>query len=406
MKIVQCLFIILFCFCGQKMLAQDSLKTLEKVRVIGSTQEIYHVLESNINKWYGKMTYTSQGALVIEGNYNMDYMDGEWKYYYSNGNLQACMLYSMGHFVKVREAYYPDRKPYCTTIVQGQKEIQRYFTETTQTERENIYFNGFWVRSNTYYPESGKLRIVSMRSAADSSVTETSHYFQNEQLSSLVFNKANLVYNLGGSYDYNGKSREQGDLKDGNGTLITYQDSAVQIIASRISYKDGKRAGKATYYFLNGKTLKTGVFKDDKESGIWSYYEENGKLSFEWDFEKNPILTKEEPKLKTRPINLVLESQPGFPGGLTALMGFLKNNIHYPEYEKDRGIQGTVFLSFLVGTNGMIDQIKVLRSVKGSKDLENESIRVVKAMPRWKPGIMNGRVVKVQFNLPVTFRFR
>jgi hypothetical protein len=171
MKIMQSLFMLLFSFCGQKMLAQDSLKTLEKVRVIGSTQEIYHVLESDPNKWYGKMTYTSKGTLVMEGTYNMDYMDGEWKYYYSNGNLQACMLYSMGHFVKVREAYYPDRKPYCTTIIQGQKEIQRYFTETTQTERENIYFNGFWVRSNTYYPESGKLRIVSMRSAADSSVT-------------------------------------------------------------------------------------------------------------------------------------------------------------------------------------------------------------------------------------------
>jgi TonB family protein len=85
-------------------------------------------------------------------------------------------------------------------------------------------------------------------------------------------------------------------------------------------------------------------------------------------------------------------------------MGFLQNNIHYPEYEKENLISGMVVLSFLVGTDGMIDQIKVLRAVKGSKNLENESIRVVQAMPRWKPGIMNGRVVRVQFNLPVSFR--
>lgn len=100
----------------------------------------------------------------------------------------------------------------------------------------------------------------------------------------------------------------------------------------------------------------------------------------------------------------VVEEQPSFPGGQGALMAWLNDNIKYPVVAAENGIQGKVIVQFVVGKNGSISNVKVLRSVDPS--LDKEAVRVVSNMPNWTPGKQNGASVNVRFTLPVTFRLK
>lgn len=96
------------------------------------------------------------------------------------------------------------------------------------------------------------------------------------------------------------------------------------------------------------------------------------------------------------------QSYPEFPGGEEAMMVFIKDNIVYPEVAREAGIQGRVIVQFIVGTDGTISDIKVLRRVH--EVLDTAAVRLVKKMPNWTPGTQNGIVVPMECQLPVTFK--
>ena len=100
----------------------------------------------------------------------------------------------------------------------------------------------------------------------------------------------------------------------------------------------------------------------------------------------------------------VVEEMPSFPGGQGALMSFLNSNIKYPVVAQENGVQGRVIVGFVVERDGSITDVKVMRSVDPS--LDREAQRVVKAMPRWKPGKQNGSAVRVKYTVPVVFRLQ
>ena len=100
----------------------------------------------------------------------------------------------------------------------------------------------------------------------------------------------------------------------------------------------------------------------------------------------------------------VVEQMPSFPGGQSALMQYLANNIKYPVVAQENGVQGRVVVSFVVERDGSITDVQVVRSVDPS--LDREAQRVVKSMPRWIPGKQNGQAVRVKYNVPVSFRLQ
>ena len=100
----------------------------------------------------------------------------------------------------------------------------------------------------------------------------------------------------------------------------------------------------------------------------------------------------------------VVEEMPSFPGGTGALMSFLSSNIKYPVVAQENGVQGRVIVGFVVERDGSITDVKVMRSVDPS--LDREAQRVVRAMPRWKPGKQNGSAVRVKYTVPVVFRLQ
>lgn len=96
-----------------------------------------------------------------------------------------------------------------------------------------------------------------------------------------------------------------------------------------------------------------------------------------------------------------IESMPEFPGGQSELMKFLGDNLKYPPEAKANGIMGKVFVSFNVDKDGTIEEVKILKSVHPL--LDEECIRVVKLMPKWKPAYYKGEPTKINFNMPFNF---
>ena len=109
----------------------------------------------------------------------------------------------------------------------------------------------------------------------------------------------------------------------------------------------------------------------------------------------------EEEEVVEEEIFIVVEDMPTFPGGDEARMRFLSENIRYPQMARESGIQGTVFVTFVVERDGSVTDVRVLRGIGGGCD--EEALRVIRAMPRWNPGKQRGRPVRVQFNMPIRF---
>ena len=147
------------------------------------------------------------------------------------------------------------------------------------------------------------------------------------------------------------------------------------------------------------KVIKINIVEDDVEVEedllIDAEADENTEIE-----EYIPIEVEEE-VVSEAPIFTVVESMPEFKGGMAKLYTYLGNNIKYPVMAKESGIQGKVYVTFVVERDGSITDVRVLRGIGGGCD--EEAIRVVAGMPSWKPGKQRGKPVRVQYNLPVRF---
>ena len=101
-------------------------------------------------------------------------------------------------------------------------------------------------------------------------------------------------------------------------------------------------------------------------------------------------------------VYVVVEQMPSFPGGDSALLKYLLANVKYPVPALKAQKQGRVMVRFTVEKDGAISDVKVARSVTPS--LDAEAVRVVKAMPKWTPGKQDGQLVRVRYNVPVSFK--
>lgn len=95
------------------------------------------------------------------------------------------------------------------------------------------------------------------------------------------------------------------------------------------------------------------------------------------------------------------DQMPEFPGGVSALRHFIGNTVNYPVLARENGVEGTVYIQFVVNTDGTITDAFVARSADSA--LEKEALRVINSMPRWKPGMQNGIPVRVRFTVPINF---
>lgn len=127
---------------------------------------------------------------------------------------------------------------------------------------------------------------------------------------------------------------------------------------------------------------------------------------------KEEVVAPVSPEAKEAPADstakeevfMVAEQMPEFPGGMKEMLKFLQENVKYPENAMKNNVQGRVIVQFVVEKDGTPTEFKVLRSV--DPDLDAEALRVMKAMPKWKPGMQKGQVVRVKFTVPVSFKLQ
>ena len=102
-------------------------------------------------------------------------------------------------------------------------------------------------------------------------------------------------------------------------------------------------------------------------------------------------------------IHQVVEVQPEFPGGMKEMMKYIQSNLKYPEAAKAAGAEGKAFVQFVVKADGSISDVQIMRST-GNESLDAEALRVVKAMPKWRPAMNKGKAVNVKFVLPIVYK--
>lgn len=122
-----------------------------------------------------------------------------------------------------------------------------------------------------------------------------------------------------------------------------------------------------------------------------------------WNSSENPLppSPKEKADLPDK-VFTVVEHMPEYPGGQPAMTQYLSQNIRYPEYARKNNIQGKVVVKFVIDRDGSVFMAEIIRPIGGGCD--EEALRVVKAMPRWKPGLQLGKPIRVYYTMPINFR--
>mgnify|MGYP006196816993 FL=1 len=118
---------------------------------------------------------------------------------------------------------------------------------------------------------------------------------------------------------------------------------------------------------------------------------------------EEPVIA-EAPVVEEPKVFQFVEQNPEFPGGEVELIKYLRNNTNYPQMEKDNDIQGKVMIRFVVMEDGSVADVTVLRGV--SPGLDKEAVRVVKTLPKFKPGRQQGKAVRVYYTLPYVFKLQ
>lgn len=119
---------------------------------------------------------------------------------------------------------------------------------------------------------------------------------------------------------------------------------------------------------------------------------------------KDEIVVEEKKPVEDNQVFTAVEQMPQFPGGEKALMEYIHKNLRYPPVAMENNIQGRVIIQFVVTKTGKIGEVKVARSK--DPDLDKEAVRVVKSLPDFIPGKMNGQSVNVWYTLPITFKLQ
>lgn len=234
---------------------------------------------------------------------------------------------------------------------------------------------------------------------SDGSIKIKGEYFHNQKSGTWEsFNRNSKLNNISNfsngklhgaytNYFKDGKI-ETGTYKNGEKNLLwSYTNHSNQLIKS-IFYSNGKKEGKSQLFYDNGNIKEISIYK-------------SGKIieTQEFDFEGNEII---EEDYQNEEIFTIVEEQPEFPGGMGKMMRYLARKTQYPQAALEMGIQGKVYVSFIIEKDGTISDVNVIRGVH--KSLDKEAIRVVKSMPKWTPGIQKGKKVKVKYTIPINFR--
>ena len=251
---------------------------------------------------------------------------------------------------------------------------------------------GLWWRLLATLPVLAVLLIANTKVAAQEQKSDKNDinieigWFEIYDDNGLPMNMSDTtIYNEDGSY-VKFKTTEAPDPISGEmrskTTVVGYNSDGTPNENFQFHLSAMEKHGDTTLYSVDPFTLSTSKF--------------NLKIL---TTEDNPVQIMEK---DNDTVYNSVEKMPEFPGGEKGLMEYVSNNVKYPEEAKNKNIAGRVFVSFVVEKDGSINEVKVLRGIGGGCD--EEAVRVIKSMPKWKPGKQNGKPVRVNFQMPFVFK--
>lgn len=181
-------------------------------------------------------------------------------------------------------------------------------------------------------------------------------------------------------------------------------EEAVRVIKGMPKWKPGKQEGKPVRVsYMMPIMFKLGQTNDEYKTTVKTVIAGDDEHSWK---ASTATIPDENMKDKMKPnadgVYQIVEEMPSFPGGDQKLMEYIANNINYPQEARDKGIEGRVFIRMVIEKDGSVSNVKLLRGIGGGCDEEAE--RVIKSMPKWKPGMMKGEPVPVSYQIPINFK--
>lgn len=209
----------------------------------------------------------------------------------------------------------------------------------------------------------------------------------------LMFIQIGLIISLAVAWAvFEIKSYDKREVVDLGRTVEVVEEEMVEIT---------KQEQKPQPVEVPKQTTQIQVVEDDVEVDD---VEINAEVDQNEQIEEYVPVEVQEDEIQEAEIFTIVEEMPEFPGGMNKLAEYLGKNIKYPQMARESGIQGRVFVQFVVEPDGSVSNVAVMRSLGGGCD--EEAIRVVKSMPKWKAGKQRGKPVRVSYILPVNFKLQ
>lgn len=205
-------------------------------------------------------------------------------------------------------------------------------------------------------------------------------------------------------YYESGQLKTQKQYSDGliQDTVYKWYESGE--LRLKKSYNDlGKKEGLEEFWYKSGNINYSGINKNGEKDGVWKWYFENGVVSSKEIYENGKMISieqwKEDGEKQTG--ELKAWKMPEFKYGNDSISSYIYKHFEVPSYELIGGAKGKAIARFTVDKTGMVTDVKIIQSVHPL--IDKELIRVIKSMPKWKPGKSHNRPVKVLYSVPLNF---
>jgi TonB family protein len=345
--------------------------------------------------------YYLTGVVEEERTMRDGVRDSLYFFYYEDSTLWEHILYRHGAVWNVLDYHASDGKTInCCTIKDGNG-IMRFYDREGLLSWEGEYRNT--MRDGPYKSftkgvlktmgqfkvnlKEGPWKFYYSDGSLDQECTYSAGKLEGEQTE---------YYRGGGIYSTG--MRKHGEM-DGEWRWFTSGGKTRSIE----NFLDGKLEGDAKY-FADGKVNRYGKYAHGEKTGVWINMDAGGNELSTEDFGA-PVPPEKEQESVTVMVNEPYEdtdeSMPEFPGGEKELLKYIKKNTHYPTSAAYHQVHGKVVVSFVIGVYGEVSEAKVISS--DSEELDAEALRVVREMPRWYAGTMDGQGVSVTYSLPVLY---
>ena len=183
-------------------------------------------------------------------------------------------------------------------------------------------------------------------------------------------------------------------------------EESVRVISDMPKWKPGKQKGEAVRVSYQIPIMfKLGQTNDEYKTTVKTVIAGDDEHSWKAStatIPDNPAKASMKPDKDG--VYQIVDEMPQYPGGEAAMMDYVAQNVVYPKEAQEKGISGRVFVGFIVEKDGSVSEVKVLRGIGGGCD--EEAVRVIKAMPKWKPGKMKGKPVRVSYMMPIIFKLQ